>query len=180
MRMTEADFEYLMHTLSEARSRATEIALGVRARAGADHQVTKLGDEAVSKVESLVDALKTLVAERPEPGPRLAREPERKPPVRTLEKVAPAPAPASGFALPPSIGPEHWLNEFLRDIFREVGARGTVSIENVDRLWKHRRDCFVRDRETARRMVRTYPELFGELLHHTAARASSRSAGWIG
>jgi hypothetical protein len=179
MRMTEADYEYLIHTLSEARSRATEIAVGVRARAGADHNLAKIGDDAVAKIESLLNIMRLQAAERPEPGPRLARDAERKPALRTIDKAAP-PAAAGQFALPSNIGPEHWLNEFLRDVFRELGTRGNVSIENVDRMWKYRRDAFVRDRETARRMVRTYPELFGELPRHTAARAAARGVGWIG
>jgi len=178
--MTEADYEYLIHTLSETRSRATEIAVGVRARAGADHKLAKLADDTIAKIESLFNAVRLINAEKPGTGPRLAREPERKAPLRTLEKVASVPPSADGFALPPGIGPEHWLYEFLRDVFRELGARGAVSVENVDRMWKYRRDCFVRDRETARRMVRTYPELFGELLHHTSARASAHGVGWIG
>jgi hypothetical protein len=51
LRITEADYEYPFHTLSEARSRATEIAVSISARVGIDHPMSKLANAAATKIE---------------------------------------------------------------------------------------------------------------------------------
>ena len=58
--MTESDLEYLIRTLSEARSRATELTVAVRARAGADHRLSNLGNSAVSNIEKLLREVRVL------------------------------------------------------------------------------------------------------------------------
>ena len=174
--MTEADFEYLIHTLSEARSRAAEIALAVRGRAGADHRLAQLADAAVSKIEGVLTSVRQLALERSASSFRAARETERKAPAKPFEVVPAATGAALTFTLPSGIGPEHWLYEFLRDVFRELGARGGVTIEYTDRMWKQRKDVYAQDRDTARRMVRTYPGFFPELTKQASGHASGRSA----
>ena len=52
--MMDADIEYLVRALSDARSRAAEITVSVRARLGVEHRLGELGNAAVSKIELLL------------------------------------------------------------------------------------------------------------------------------
>ena len=64
--MTESDFEYLFRTLSEARSRATELTVAVGARAGAEHRLADLGHSAVSNIEKLLREVRVLALDQSE------------------------------------------------------------------------------------------------------------------
>lgn len=129
--MTEADFEYLIRTLSDARSRATELTVAVRARAGADHRLADLGHSAVSNIEKLLGEIRVLAL-----GPS--------------ERSTPA----------PRSDPDHWLQLFIRDL-GSLPRTGDISFEAVERLLEKHKQTFLSDLETARRMYRVYPRLFG-------------------
>lgn len=139
--MTESDFEYLIRTLSEARSRATELTVAVRAHAGADHPLADLGTSAVSNIEKLLREVRVLAFDPP-------------PQARPVEMVAAAP-PA-----PTPIASEHWLQSFINDLSTGFHTPSEVSFENVERLLEKYKQTFLKDLETARRMYRVYPHLF--------------------
>lgn len=136
--MTESDFEYLFRTLSEARSRATELTVAVRARAGADHRLADLGQSAVSNIEKLLREVRVLA---------VGGQPQSTPPVAS----APAPAPLSA---------EHWLRSFIDQLVAQCQKPDEVSFDTVEKLLAERKRTFLDDLETARRMYRVYPHLF--------------------
>ena len=138
--MTESDLEYLIRTLSEARSRATELTVAVRARAGADHRLADLGHSAVSNIEKLLREVRVLALDRIE-----------------YDKPAPASAPTLRAAAPQS---EHWLQSFIGDLRGHSRAPQDVSFETVEQLLQGYKQTFLKDLETARRMYRVYPHLF--------------------
>src|SRR5260370_16318777 len=80
--MTEEDYEYLLRTLSEARSRANEIALAVRERVGVDHRLSELGNSAVAQIESVLRDMRRVASEESDTvnsgGGHPASEAERK------------------------------------------------------------------------------------------------------
>jgi hypothetical protein len=139
--MTESDLEYLIRTLSEARSRATELTVAVRARAGADHRLADLGHCAVSNIEKLLREVRVLALDRID-----------------YDKPAPATAaPTSSAGAPQS---EHWLESFIGDLMGHSRAHHEVSFETVEQLLHGYKQTFLKDLETARRMYRVYPHLF--------------------
>ena len=137
--MTESDFEYLIRNLSEARSRATELTVAVRAQAGAG-RLADLGTSAVSNIEKLFREVRVLAFDQPQQA-------------KPVESVAAAP-PAAALA------PEHWLHSFIKDLSASSETLGEVSFENVERLLQKYKQTFLEDLETARRMYRVYPHLF--------------------
>lgn len=148
--MTESDLEYLIRTLSEARSRATELTVAVRARAGADHRLADLGHSAVSNIEKLLREVRVLALDR-------------------IQYDAPAPAAATTprAATPQS---EHWLQGFIGELVGYSRAPGEVSFETVEQLLQQYKTTFLKDLETARRMYRVYPHLFpAESFHKVGA-----------
>jgi hypothetical protein len=138
--MTESDLEYLIRTLSDARSRATELTVAVRARAGVDHPLADLGHSAVSSIEKLLREVRVLALER-------------------IQYETPAPAAAS---TPSAVVPasEHWLQSFIGDLIGRSRAADEVSFETVEGLLQQYKQTFRKDLETARRMYRVYPHLF--------------------
>lgn len=138
--MTESDFEYLFRTLSEARSRATELTVAVRARAGAGDRLANLGSSAVSNIEKLLREVRVLALGQSEPAT----------PVPPAAPIPPAPA----------IRSEHWLQSLIDDLVAMSRSPMDVSFETVERLVQQRKQAFLKDLETARRMYRVYPHLF--------------------
>jgi hypothetical protein len=131
--MTESDFEYLFRTLSEARSRATELTVAVRARTGTDHRLAELGHSAVLNIEKLLREVRVL-----------AMDPAKSAP--------PVPAPA--------VRSEHWLQCLIEELIAYSRAPQLVSFDTVERLLQQHKQTFLKDLETARRMYRAYPHLF--------------------
>ena len=139
MNMTESDFEYLLRTLSEARSRATELAVAVRARAGAEHRLADLGHSAVSNIEKLLSEVRVLALDQ-------SRSTHPAPP--------PLKAARSGDAS------EHWLQSFIDELVAHSRPPIEVTFETIERLLQQHKRAFLQDLETARRMYRVYPHLF--------------------
>jgi hypothetical protein len=138
--MTESDFEYLFRTLSEARSRATELTVAIGARAGADHRLADLGHSAVSNIEKLLREVRVLALDQTESS-------------RPVPPVAPIPPGAA-------VRSEHWLQSLIDELVAISRAPIDVSFETVERLVQQRKQAFLKDLETARRMYRVYPHLF--------------------
>ena len=59
--------------------------------------------------------------------------------------------------------PEHWLPIFVKDLISQLKTPGGVTFEVAERLLQQRKDDFLRDFLVARRMYRTYPQLFPEI-----------------
>jgi hypothetical protein len=147
--MTESDFEYLFRTLSEARSRATELTVAVGARAGAEHRLTDLGHSAVSNIEKLLREVRILALDQ-------------------SESSTPVP-PAATISPGPAVRSEHWLQSLIDELVAYSRGSIEVSFETVERLVQQHKQAFLKDLETARRMYRVYPHLF--------PAESSRQAG---
>jgi hypothetical protein len=166
----EADFEHLIRTLSEARSRATELAASISARLGPEHRLAELSNAAASRIENmlrevrasatgttesvvgLADLQDALRAETPIPP---ASDPPRQMPAG-IEAMA-------SFAADAGLEPEHWLPMFVQDLTSKLRSSGGVSFEVAERLLQQRKDAFLRDFLIARRMYRTYPQLVPEI-----------------
>jgi hypothetical protein len=138
--MTESDFEYLFRTLSEARSRATELTVAVRARAVGGDRLAALGQSAVSNIEKLLREVRGLALDQ-------------------TQSSAPAPsvAPIRRGAV---IRSEHWLQSLIDELVAMSRAPVDVSFETIERLVQQHKQAFLKDLETARRMYRVYPHLF--------------------
>ena len=164
MYIPEADFEYLIRTLSEARSRATELAVSVGSRLGAEHPLTQFANAAATNVENTLREVRSAAANKQDSAPGLvdlhgALRTETQPP-------APAPLPTSavtGLEAPTGLDPEHWLHAFVDQLLAQARTPGGITFESVERLLQQRKDEFLRDFLTARRMYRTYPRLFPEI-----------------
>ena len=141
--MTESDFEYLFRTLSEARSRATELTVAVGARAGADHRLAELGHSAVSNIEKLLREVRVLALDQRESSTPAAAIP-----------------PGAPISSGPGVRSEHWLQSLIDELVAISRAPIDVSFETVERLVQQRKQAFLKDLETARRMYRVYPHLF--------------------
>jgi hypothetical protein len=138
--MTESDFEYLFRTLSEARSRATELTVAVSARAGSDHRLADLGHSAVLNIEKLLREVRVLALDQTESS-------------TAVPPVAPIPR---GVA----VRSEHWLQSLIDELVGYSRSPIDVSFETVERLVQQHKQAFLKDLETARRMYRVYPHLF--------------------
>jgi hypothetical protein len=144
--MTESDFEYLFRTLSEARSRATELTVAVGARAGAEHRLADLGHSAVSNIEKLLREVRVLALDQSESS-------------TPVPPAAPIP-PAATISPGPAVRSEHWLQSLIDELVAYSRGPIEVSFETVERLVQQRKQAFLKDLETARRMYRVYPHLF--------------------
>jgi hypothetical protein len=164
--MTEADYEYLFRALSEARSRATEIAVGVRSRVGPDHRIAELGDAAIAQIESVLREVRRAATGDSSASPAA-------PPDTATEQVTPVSTAsdagasvASGLAgLLANVterNPEHWFRGFLGDLVAQSHSGEEITFEVVEQLLKSRKEVFLKELETARRMYLTYPHLFAE------------------
>jgi hypothetical protein len=65
---------------------------------------------------------------------------------------------------PPLTGPgldsEHWLLGFLEELLAQFRGSGEIGFPAVQQLLQRHEQAFLKDLETARRMYRTYPQLF--------------------
>jgi hypothetical protein len=168
----EADFEQLIRTLSEARSRATELAVSISARLGTDHRLAQLANAASWKIENMLREVRASATENIETSGGLA---ELQGALQTdMPPVTPAGMNPSGdintgtqamgaFATQAGMEPEHWLPMFVNDLTAQLRASGIVTFEIAERLLQQRKDDFLRDFLIARRMYRTYPHLFPEI-----------------
>jgi hypothetical protein len=134
----EADVEYLIRTLSEARSRATELADSIGSRLGAEHPLTQLANAGASNIENALREVRSSAAVHDPPD------------------IAP-------FAAPAGLDPEHWLHAFMDQLLAQARTPGGISFESAERLLQQHKDEFLRDFLIARRMYRTYPQLFPEI-----------------
>jgi len=73
---------------------------------------------------------------------------------------------ASSIAVPAGLDPEHWLSMFVNDLVSQLRASGGITFEVAERLLQQRKDDFLRNFLIARRMYRTYPQLFPEIQQH--------------
>jgi hypothetical protein len=157
--MTEADYEYLLHTLSEARSRASEIAAVVRSRVGAGHRLAELGGSAVSQIENLLREVRRAAADQAEPSSLGEALPAVAASTIWVDNTAGSPASSTRS---PDVASEHWFPLFVNDLLEAFRASGGMSFETAERLLHARKEQFAKDLETARRMYETYPQLFKE------------------
>jgi len=162
----EADFEYLIRTLSDARSRATELAVSIGSRLGTEHRLTELANTAASNIEITLRDIRNAAAEKTESGIGLK---DLQQALQTgTQPVAPvqvtsSPLPATSFAAAAGLDAEHWLSTFVDALLAQAHTAGGITFEGTERLLQQRKDEFLRDFLTARRMYRTYPRLFPEL-----------------
>jgi len=72
-------------------------------------------------------------------------------------------APSLAVPIPANLDPEHWLCGFMNDaIMKFFASGGTITFDAVSNLLKDRKEAFLNDLQTARRMLHTYPDLFKE------------------
>jgi len=164
VRITDTDLEYLLSTLSEARSRATEISVAVHSRVGGGHRLSELGNSAVSQIENLLQQIRKAAADEPSTAPdhiRSARPAETTEPAQQSEKVEAMFAPAR---YPES---QHWFHEFINELLEHFLASGDITFETVERALARRKEAFLKELEVTQRMYRTYPHLFKEIESRT-------------
>jgi hypothetical protein len=168
----EADVERLIRTLSEALSRASELAASISARLGTEHRLAGLANAASMKIESLLREVKTSAMENPDGSGGLAglhvalrneSQPVTPTPVHPSENILTGRQAMAAFAAHAEIEPEHWLPMFVEDLTSQLRTSGGITFEVAERLLQQRKDDFLRDFLIARRMYRTYPHLFPEL-----------------
>ena len=161
--MTEADYEYLLRALSEARSRATEIAIAVRGHVGVEHRLSELGNSAVSQIESVLRDIRRVASEESEAvnfeNVRPALKPETRAVAERAKETGGSFAPSAQAA---DLAAQHWFPAFVNELLERYQAAGGITFEIVERVLKERKEAFVKDLEIARRMHRTYPQLFQE------------------
>lgn len=174
MYIPEADFEQLIRTLSEARSRATELAASIGARLGTEHGLAQLATAASWKIENMLREVRTSATETTDTGLaelQGALQTEMQPVTPTLENPSehiPTGVHAmSTFATHAGLEPEHWLTMFVEDLSSQVRTSHGITFEVAERLLQQRKDNFLRDFLVARRMYRTYPQLFPEIQGET-------------
>jgi len=168
LRITEADYEYLLHTLSDARSRATEIAASIGARVGREHPLAQLANSAALNVERVLLGVKRNAADPLEAAPKVFEISSGAPAVAATPAVSASNAmeelPWASFTRESGVGPEHWVSRFVDDLMLEVRGSGAITFDTAGRLLDQHRQSFERDLAIARRMVRNYPHLFSEEL----------------
>lgn len=161
--MTEADYEYLLRTLSEARSRAAEIAIAVRGRVGVDHRLSQLGNSAVSQIESVLRDMRRAALDESETvssgNARPTSGAGTKNSTGPDEKAAGSLAPSAQAA---DLASEHWFPAFVTELLERYRTAGGITFEIVESVLQERKEAFVKELETARRMHRTYPHLLRE------------------
>jgi len=156
----EADFEYLIRTLSDARSRATELAVSIGSRLGTEHRLAQLANSAAASIESTLRQVRNPAAEKLDSAIGLA------------EPIASPPMPVS-FSGGAGLDAEHWLSAFVDELLVQARSAGGITFEGVERLLQHRKDEFLRDFLTARRMYRAYPRLFPEITNEARQAGTS-------
>jgi hypothetical protein len=167
----EADFEYLIRTLSEARSRATELAVAIGSRLGSEHRLTELANTAASNIENTLREVRNAAEQKQVSTAGLADlhgalQTETQPlaPPQALHESSP---PATSVAAGAGLDAEHWLHAFVHELLAQARTSSGITFEAAERLLQNRKDEFLRDFLTARRMYRTYPHLFPEIADET-------------
>ena len=172
MYILEADFERLIRVLSEARSRATELAASIGARLGTEHRLAKLASVASLKIEGMLLEVRTSATGRADSSGGLAElhgalqtemQPANPTPANPSENMPTGVHAMAAIATQAGLEPEHWLPMFVNDLFSQLGTSGGITFEVAERLLQQRKDDFLRDFLIARRMYRTYPRLFPEI-----------------
>jgi hypothetical protein len=181
----EADFEQLIRTLSEARSRATELAASIGARLGTEHQLAELANAASLRIENLLREVRGSAATgNPEIGGGLAElqgvlqtesQPVTPSNLNPSENMPTGTHVMADFAAQAGLEPEHWLPMFVNDLTSQTRSSGGVTFEVAERLLQQRKDDFLRDFLIARRMYRTYPHLFPEIQGHMSPEGQTIS-----
>jgi hypothetical protein len=167
----EADFEYLIRTLSEARSRASELAVAIGSRLGSEHRLTELANAAASNIDNTLREVRNAAEQKQAStsglaGLQGALQTETRPLTPVPEIHASEPVPTT-FASGAGLDAEHWLNAFVHELLAQARTSSGITFEAAERLLQHRKDEFLRDFLTARRMYRTYPRLFPEIADET-------------
>ena len=172
MYIPEADFELLIRTLSEARSRATELAASISARLGTEHRLAELANAASWRIENMLREVRSSAAATPAIAGGLvdlqnALQTEAPPvtpaPNNSPEHTSTEMQSMASFATQAGLEPEHWLSMFVDDLTSQIRTSGGITFEVAERLLQQRKDDFLRDFLVARRMYRTYPRLFPEI-----------------
>jgi guanyl-specific ribonuclease Sa len=168
----EADFELLIRKLSDALSRATELAASIGARLGMEHRLAELASAASWRIENMLREVRTFATANLNTAGGLT---ELQDALQTdTLPVTPAPAnpsqrnltgvqAMSSFAAQAGLESEHWLAMFVEDLTSQLRASDGITFEVAERLLQQRKDAFLRDFLVARRMYRAYPHLFPEI-----------------
>jgi hypothetical protein len=168
----EADLERLIRILSEARSRATELAASIGVRLGNEHRLAELANTASSNIESLLRQVRTSALGNVDTGGGLAElqgalqtetQPVTATPASPSVHMPTGVQAMTAFATQAGLEPEHWLPMFVNDLIAQLRTPGGITFEVAERLLQQRKDDFLRDFLIARRMYRTYPQLFPEI-----------------
>jgi hypothetical protein len=155
----EADFEYLIRTLSDARSRATELAISIGSRLGTEHRLTQLANTAASSIESTLRAIRNAAAQKQDSGAGV---------VAQSQTIHAPLLSVYTFAVQAGLDAEHWLPVFVDELLARSHASRGITFENAEGLLQQHKDKFLRDFLTARRMYRAYPGLFPEIADEAA------------
>jgi hypothetical protein len=151
LHIPEADIEQLIRTVSDARSRATELAASISARLGTEHRLADLANAASLKIENLQGVLQN------------DTQPVTPTPINSSENIPTGMQAMTAFAVHAGLEPEHWLPMFVGDLTSQLRTSGGITFEVAERLLQQRKDDFLRDFLVARKMYRTYPHLFREI-----------------
>jgi hypothetical protein len=122
--------------------------------------LAELGNSAVSQIEALLREIRRVATDEfeastiadartalpPQPGPSTARVES------SVSSVSP-PAQAN-------VASEHWFPVFIDDLLEAFQSSGRISFETVEGLLHERKEAFMKDLETTRKMYREYPHLF--------------------
>jgi hypothetical protein len=163
LHIPEADFEQLIRTLSEARSRATELAASIRARLGTEHQLAELANAASLNIETVLREVRASATEPQETGTGALTHTVTPTTLNSSELMPRGTQAMTDFAAHAGLEPEHWWPMFVNDLTAQLRASGQVTFEVAERLLQQRKDDFLRDFLIARKMYRTYPHLFPEI-----------------
>jgi alpha-amylase/alpha-mannosidase (GH57 family) len=77
--------------------------------------------------------------------------------------------------------PEHWLYVLMNELTKQFRTSGEMTFETLERVLQQQKEAYRRDLETARRMYRTYPQLFEEsrqTLKSTKGVARTAGPAW--
>jgi len=153
--MNEAEFEYLLNTLSDARSRAAELAVAVRTRVGEDHRLSELGNAALSQIETVLrDARNIALEERDSvKGKRPESGAQPSPPSNMAARNLDAADDTS----------RHWFPDFVNELLQRYRTSGGITFEIVEQVLKKHKEAFAKELDITRKMYRAYPHLFQDV-----------------
>jgi hypothetical protein len=163
LHILEADVEYLIRTLSEARSRASELAASIGARLGMEHRLAQLANSAASSIENMLREIRSSATEKLDTAGLQGVQRTETQPVTLAEGTPTGLRTQAPSAAQAGVEPEHWLSMFVDDLTSQLRVSGRITFEVAERLLQQRKDDFLKDFLIARRMYRTYPRLFPEI-----------------